>query len=425
VWNRALGYLNPDIFTFKGLNDWNTAVLTAEVSPGVTLWDQFMNKIHAAAPNALVLVFSSNITYLNPLPDGGGYIAIDDWMRDWCAQSDYAVFVETRQNSLPHSQIQGDLQNLSSDGLHQYNTGNDLRGLGEEWSASMAVQTVLPVLQTTGIYSSRNKANNNNRPLDGDVNRVVMSTPDSAGTAYSYTPFIVDLPPRSRGAVLIRASESASTTNTYGSTIVAGFSFTPWGGGSGTNPGALSLISAGNEVVAFGNNHFSGQAPFGALFGAWSGNAVSDTRRSNGWRFLQPTTTYGQKSGLIAESRTGCTAATLAVASGASETVEGTNQYEWFAESGNRTVPKTVTASGTTGAQTINKVMGRVNFATGETSLVVTNSLVTANSIIHLTKATNNTTARLGAAVAGSGSFTIYMDVAPDGECAVNFQITN
>lgn len=86
---------------------------------------------------------------------------------------------------------------------------------------------------------------------------------------------------------------------------------------------------------------------------------------------------------------------------------------------------KTITAPGTTGAQTINKTTGRVNFAAAATSLVVTNSLVTANSIIHVTKATNDATMRLGAAVATAGSFTIYADVGPAAECAVNFTVTN
>jgi len=42
----------------------------------------------------------------------------------------------------------------------------------------------------------------------------------------------------------------------------------------------------------------------------------------------------------------------------------------------------TVTAGGTTGAQTINKSAGSVNFGVGASSLVVTNSTVTADSII-------------------------------------------
>jgi hypothetical protein len=92
---------------------------------------------------------------------------------------------------------------------------------------------------------------------------------------------------------------------------------------------------------------------------------------------------------------------------------------------GDISLTKTITAVATTGAQTINKSSGAVNFAAAATSLVVTNSLVTANSVILISKATNDTTARLGAVVAAAGSFTIYMDVAPMAETRVNFILTN
>ncbi len=85
---------------------------------------------------------------------------------------------------------------------------------------------------------------------------------------------------------------------------------------------------------------------------------------------------------------------------------------------------KTITAPGTTGAQTINKSTGRVNFAIGATSLVVTNSLVTANSIIQAIAATNDATGRVTAVVAAASSFTIYC-IAPTAEMAVNFLVTN
>jgi hypothetical protein len=89
------------------------------------------------------------------------------------------------------------------------------------------------------------------------------------------------------------------------------------------------------------------------------------------------------------------------------------------------TLLKTITATGTTGARTINKASGSVNFASTATSLVVTNDLVTVNSVIQVSKGTNNSTARLGAVVAAAGSFTIYMDVAPTAETRVNFTLTN
>lgn len=92
---------------------------------------------------------------------------------------------------------------------------------------------------------------------------------------------------------------------------------------------------------------------------------------------------------------------------------------------GGLSLPKTITASGTTGAQTINKSTGSVNFAAAAGSLVVTNSLVTANSIILCTVGTNDTSMHAATAVAAAGSFTIRPDVPPAAETRVNFLITN
>ena len=88
-------------------------------------------------------------------------------------------------------------------------------------------------------------------------------------------------------------------------------------------------------------------------------------------------------------------------------------------------LPKTITAAGTTGAQTINKASGSVNLAASATSLVVTDSLVSTSSVIICTVGSNDTTCKSVQAVAGSGSFTIYPNAAPTAETRVNFIITN
>jgi hypothetical protein len=86
---------------------------------------------------------------------------------------------------------------------------------------------------------------------------------------------------------------------------------------------------------------------------------------------------------------------------------------------------KTITAAGTTGAQTINKASGSVNFAASAASLVVTNSMVTTSSVIICTIATNDATMTSVQVVAASGSFTIYPNAAPTAETRVNFLVTN
>jgi hypothetical protein len=87
--------------------------------------------------------------------------------------------------------------------------------------------------------------------------------------------------------------------------------------------------------------------------------------------------------------------------------------------------PGTNTASGTTGAQTINKPTGSVNFAAGATSLTVTNSLVTTSSLIFCQVMTNDATATSAQAVGGSGSFTITLNAAATAETKIAFWVIN
>jgi hypothetical protein len=88
-------------------------------------------------------------------------------------------------------------------------------------------------------------------------------------------------------------------------------------------------------------------------------------------------------------------------------------------------VGATITSGGTTGAQTIDKSAGSVNFAAAATSLVVTSSMVTANSIVLCTIATNDTTLKSVQCVPTSGSFTIFTNAAATAETRVNFWILN
>lgn len=85
----------------------------------------------------------------------------------------------------------------------------------------------------------------------------------------------------------------------------------------------------------------------------------------------------------------------------------------------------TNTATGTTGAQTINKPSGTVNIAAAGTSLVVTNSLCTTSSIVLATIRTNDSTAVIKNVVPGSGSFTITLNAAATAETSVGFLIIN
>ena len=109
-----------------------------------------------------------------------------------------------------------------------------------------------------------------------------------------------------------------------------------------------------------------------------------------------------------------------------------TNNWNFYANgtapnffNGDMRFNKTVTATGTTGAQTISKNAGTVNFAAAATSLVVTNTLVTTSSIIIATVGTNDNTMKSVSAVAAAGSFTLYANAAATAETRVNFIVIN
>jgi len=85
----------------------------------------------------------------------------------------------------------------------------------------------------------------------------------------------------------------------------------------------------------------------------------------------------------------------------------------------------TVTPALTTGAQTINKPCGSVNIAGGQTSIVVTSTLVTTNSIIQAIPATNDLTCTALKAVPSSGFFTMYCNATATAETSLRFMVFN
>lgn len=86
---------------------------------------------------------------------------------------------------------------------------------------------------------------------------------------------------------------------------------------------------------------------------------------------------------------------------------------------------KTMTAAGQTGAKTINAAAGSVRFAAAAGSLVVTNSLVTVNSVIMCQIASNDAACSAVNVVPGNGSFTINAPTAPLAEMRVDFCVIN
>jgi hypothetical protein len=198
--------------------------------------------------------------------------------------------------------------------------------------------------------------------------------------------------------------------------------------------GALDAATTGGTNVAIGQNAMGAGVATAAsgnnvAIGVTAGNAItSGTNNTAVGNTAGSTLTTGANNTLLgngaaASSATVSNEITLGNSSITNLRVPGVGFQ--FDTTDGLIVPKTVTAGGTTGAQTINKTAGTVNFVVAATSLVVTNSFVDANSIIIATVGTNDTTMKSVAVVANAGSFTLHADAAATAETRVNWFVAN
>ena len=78
--------------------------------------------------------------------------------------------------------------------------------------------------------------------------------------------------------------------------------------------------------------------------------------------------------------------------------------------------------TGTPGAATINKPIGRVAVAAAASSVVVTNALVAADSFVQpVLQTVDGTCTQILSCVPGAGSFTITMNAACTGNTNISF----
>lgn len=95
----------------------------------------------------------------------------------------------------------------------------------------------------------------------------------------------------------------------------------------------------------------------------------------------------------------------------------------------NLTVKKVIVAlddkSATVGAVTSNSIHGRATLAAGATSVVLTNNLVTADSMIIITPRSLDATAKEFTAIAAAGSFTVTVNAAATANFSFDFLVVS
>lgn len=186
----------------------------------------------------------------------------------------------------------------------------------------------------------------------------------------------------------------------------------------GTNVGVLGNASNGNEAIGIvgltSTTKNSGINIGVAGFSANGGTSPTRVGVFGGLMSTEPT--YTDAAGLFDN---GAIAAPILVARD-----NGTAVFT-IGDGGDIQIARTITAGGTTGAQTINKLSGTVNFAAAATALTVTNSFVTTSSIVFCVIRTNDTTATIKNVVPGTGSFVITLTAGATAETSVGFLVTD
>jgi len=97
----------------------------------------------------------------------------------------------------------------------------------------------------------------------------------------------------------------------------------------------------------------------------------------------------------------------------------------YVASEGQFQLNRTVTAIGTTGNQTISKPAGTINVAAGNSSVTLTNTLITADSLIIPFLRSNDATAKSVVVVAGSGTATFTLNANATATVSIGFLVTN
>ena len=241
------------------------------------------------------------------------------------------------------------------------------------------------------------------------------------------------------GAILAPANGGTGINNGT-ATFTNATSTTITGGGTIALGGFTATIPATGTAALIGTaNVFSTtQTMTHATMTTAALNIKPGIAPGNGINFFNNTYGIGQGSGdlvlwtpasqgvSITEEGSGDPDAGLAVARFSYDAGITLSRNTTFAA--NIAVTKTITAPGTTGAQTIDKTAGRVNFAgpAGPATLTVTNSLVTANSIVIAILMGNDATALyVKHVVPSAGSFVITLNAAPTLELPVNWIVIN
>lgn len=282
--NDALGYIDPHVILYKSANEYSLGRYQ-------THWPELAAKLMRAAPNATLIVAGSHPQFafrehLDPV------VLVDDFLREWCAETPGAIFVDVRQN-FPAFEASfegepGDIDDLWVDGIH-------IDGRGAEVVSQLVWDSIKPALEYSKIVQNSIHNWSNILPMVPSEIRLFDERPISNRT--NKLAFTVH--PRAPSSLMIRSSDAPY----FGGNQSWYFESGLWVRASTDSyPNALSLFSDGSTALTFGH-HPTNHPIQGLAVGIDKSHADNAARAANGYRFRVPWPIFGMKNGLIVEGR--------------------------------------------------------------------------------------------------------------------------
>ncbi len=282
--NDALGYIDPHVVLYKSANEWSLDRYQA-------YWPEFAGKIMRAAPNATLIVAGSHPQSVIP-GHFDAAILVDDFLREWCANTEGAIFVDVRQNFPAFQEdFEGpsdSIDDLWADGVH-------IGGKGDYVVSQLVWDAIKPALDYAKIVQPSIHNWSNILPMVPSEIRLFDERPITNRT--NKLAFTVH--PRAPSSLMIRSTAAPYNGGNQS-----------WGSESGlwvraatdVYPNALSLISDGSPALTFGHHPAAHQIQ-GLAVGIAESHGANASRAADGYRFRVPWPIYGMKNGLIVEGR--------------------------------------------------------------------------------------------------------------------------
>ena len=321
VLTAALTQVDPHVIIYKSQNEYS-------LSNYQTYWPALASKLMTAAPNALLVVCGSHPQLIAPGNVDGGQSAVDDYLRDWCATTVGAVFVDCRQNFPAfvsgYENNNSSTDDLWTDGVHIYSLDSSNWGGGDFWIQSLVWEKIRPAVAT--VQQLRGQWAFSNvlpwMPTEIRLYDGVNQNPTARTGKLAFT-----IRPRSTGSIKLRPTNAFYNAGTQLFANESGFEITA---SDATSPNSLVLSSNGGDAMVFGHN---ANGPLqGFAVGVDSASTTNAARTQSGYRFKVPWNVYGMRNGLIVEGRSD--SATIdrlfGIDRDATDAAEGAPMHSWY-----------------------------------------------------------------------------------------------